>query len=138
MTKTFAIAWLAVFVVWMGGSYLVHGVLLAPGYGEMAELYRPMEESGAYMPYMLGAHAIMAGAFVWVYARGQEAREWLGQGFRFGVTIALLTTVPWYLIYYAVQPLPGMFVVKQIVYDTALVIVLGVMVAFLYRGEKRA
>jgi hypothetical protein len=50
----------------------------------------------------------------------------------------LLTVVPTYTIYYVVQPMPGIHVVKQIVFDGALLLVLGAVVAFLYRNEKRA
>lgn len=28
------------------------------------------------------AHVIMSGAFAWIYARGNEAKPWLGQGIR--------------------------------------------------------
>jgi hypothetical protein len=56
---------------------------------------------------------------------------------RFGVTIALLTVVPTYLIYYAVQPMPGILVAKQIVFDGLLLLALGLVVAFLYRDAAR-
>ena len=72
-----------------------------------------------------------------VYSRGVEAKPWLGQGIRFGVVIALLTVVPTYVIYYVVQPMPGMLVVKQIVFDGALLLVLGAVVAYLYRNQQR-
>ena len=138
MNKQFIIAWLAVFVVWMGGSYAVHGVLLAADYAGLAALYRPMEESGAFMPFILAAHVVLAGAFVAIYARGIEAKPWLGQGIRFGALVALITAVPWYTIYYAVQPLPGMMVVKQIAFGSVLCLLLGAAVAFVYRDGKQA
>ena len=90
------------------------------------------------MMWMLLAHVVLAGAFVWIYARGMEAKPWLGQGLRFGLAVALLTCVPYYLIYYSVQPLPGMLVVKQIVFDTIATMILGVAAAFVYRGQGRA
>ena len=45
-------------------------------------------------------------------------------------------TIPTYIIYYAVQPLPGAMVVKQIVFDTVAVVVLGVIVALLNRPVR--
>ncbi len=42
------------------------------------------------------------------------------------------------MIYYVVQPMPGMLAVKQIVFDTILTLVLGAIVAFLYRAQGRA
>ena len=87
---------------------------------------------------MLLAHVMMAGAFVWIYARGVEAKPWAAQGLRYGLAIALLMIVPLYLIYYVVQPMPGDTVAKQIVYETVLVLLLGMLVAFMYRhaGSK--
>ena len=138
MNKKFAIAWLAVFVVWMAGSFVVHGTLLHADYVKLPNLFRPEADSGQYFPFMILAHVIMAGAFAWIYARGVEAKPWLGQGIRFGLIIALLTVVPTYTIYYCVQPMPGMLVVKQMVFDGVLLLLLGAVAAFVYRNDKRA
>lgn len=88
--------------------------------------------------WMVIAHILMAGAFTWIYARGVESKPWLGQGLRFGFAVAMLCVVPIYMIYYVVQPLPGMLVVKQSVLDTGMTLILGAVVAFLYRGQGRA
>jgi len=133
MNKRFFLAWLAVFIAWFIGSFIVHGVLLHADYAELSNLFRKEAEAQNFLPLMLLAHVIMSGAFVWIYARGVEARPWLGQGIRYGVAIVLLTTLPLYLIYYVVQPMPGATVVKQIVFDGILVLVLGAVVAFMYR-----
>jgi hypothetical protein len=136
MDKRFLVAWIIVFVVWMVGSFLVHGALLAPGYRGVPELFRADADAQRHFPFMLLAHVIMAGALVWIYARGVEDAPWTGQGLRFGLAVALLTAVPWYLIYYAVQPMPGTIVARQIVYDTVLTLLLGLVVAYLYRGKR--
>lgn len=137
MNKKFFIAWIVVFVAWFLGSWLVHGAMLHDAYMQLGNLFRTPEEAQQYFVYMLLAHVIMAGAFVWIYARGVEAKPPVGQGLRYGLAVALLTAVPWYTIYYVVQPLPGMLVVRQIVYDGLLLLVLGVLVAFLYNGTAR-
>jgi hypothetical protein len=133
MNKTFLIAWAILFVLWMAGSFLVHGVLLHADYAKLPNLFRPEAEAQQYFPLMIGAHVMMAGALAWIYARGAEAKPWLGQGLRFGVAVCLLTLVPWYTIYYVVEPLPGMLVIKQIAFDGILVLILAVVVAFIYR-----
>lgn len=133
MNKTFLIAWLIVFVVWMAGSFVVHGLLLHADYEKVSQLFRPEAQAQKYFPLMILAHLIMAGAFTWIYARGVEAKPWPGQGLRYGAAVALLTVVPWYIIYYVVQPMPGMHVVKQIIFDGILMLVLGAVVAFVYR-----
>lgn len=133
MNKKFLIAWAVVFVAWMAGSFLVHGVLLHDDYAQLPNLMRTETEAQQYFPLMLLAHVIMAGAFVWIYSRGIEAKPWLSQGIRFGIAVALLGVVPIYMIYYVVQPMPGMLVVKQVIFDGILVAILGAIVAFLYR-----
>jgi len=138
MNKRFAIAWLVVFIVWMAGGFIIHGMLLHDDYGQLPNLFRTETDQQQYFPLMILAHVILAGAFCWIYARGLEAKPWLPQGLRFGLVIALLTVVPTYIIYYVVQPLPGATVVKQIVYDGIWILLLGVVVAFLYRGQQRA
>jgi hypothetical protein len=40
-----------------------------------------------------------------------------------------------YMIYYVVQPMPGDLVVKQIVFDTVLNVILGIVAAFMYRTK---
>jgi hypothetical protein len=133
MNQRFLLAWLVVFIAWFLGSFVVHGVLLRDDYKSLSNLFRPEAEAQKYFALMLLAHVLLSGAFTWIYARGVEPKPWLGQGVRYGIAIALLTTVPGYLIYYVVQPLPGMLVVKQIVFDGILMLVLGAVVAFMYR-----
>jgi hypothetical protein len=134
MNKRFWLAWLVVFIAWFIGSFIVHGVLLHADYAQLANLFRKESEAQNFLPLMILAHLIMSGAFVWIYARGVEPRPWLGQGIRYGVAIVLLTTLPLYLIYYVVQPMPGATVVKQIVLDGILVLILGAIAAFMYRN----
>ncbi|MFZ2509213.1 MAG: hypothetical protein WAW79_12160 [Steroidobacteraceae bacterium] len=138
MNKQFFIAWLVMFIVYMAGGFLVHGLLLQQEYLGLPNLFRSEEESMPFFHWMIIAHVLMAGAFTWIYARGVENRPWLGQGLRFGLAVALLCVIPIYMIYYVVQPMPGMLAVKQIVFDTILTLVLGAIVAFLYRAQGRA
>jgi hypothetical protein len=133
MNRRLLIAWLVVFIAWMAGSFVVHGVFLGADYTKLPNLFRQPPEAQKYFPLMILAHVIMSGAFVWIYARGAEPKPWLGQGVRFGIAVALLTAVPWYLIYYVVQPMPLETVVKQIAADGLLVVLLGVIAACVLR-----
>jgi hypothetical protein len=133
MNKKFVIAWIVLFVAWLLGSFVVHGVLLRSDYLQLSNLFRPESEAQRYFPLMILAHVILAGAFVWIYARGIESRPWIAQGVRFGIAVALLTIVPSYLIYFVVQPMPAGVVIKQIVFDGVLLLILGTIVAWLYR-----
>jgi len=136
MKRKFVIAWIVIFVAWFLGSFVVHGVLLSADYTRLGGLFRAPADSQQYFPLMILAHLMLAGAFAWIYARGVEPKPWLGQGVRFGIAVAFLTTVPTYLIYFVVQPMPGQTVVKQIVFDSALMVILGVIAGWLYRDGK--
>lgn len=138
MNKKFIIAWIVVFIVWMAGSFVVHGVLLHEDYVKLSNLFRTEADAQKYFPLMILAHVILAGALVWIYSRGIEAAPWLSQGLRFGLAIALLTIVPTYIIYYVVQPMPSSVVVKQIVFDGVLMLILGAVTAFIYRQPQPA
>lgn len=135
MNKKFLVAWLLVFVLYMAGGMLVHGVILGDDYMATG-LMRTEAEAQELMHWMILAHVLMAGAFTWIYVRGVEKKPWLGQGLRYGLAVAVLF-VPIYMIYYVVQPTPGALAAKQVVLDTILTLVLGAVVAFLYRGQGR-
>ena len=141
MDKRFVLAWVVVFVLWMLGSFVVHGVLLHTDYANLAHLFRSPGDSQKYFGYMLLAHVLLAGAFVWIYRQGVADKPFLGQGLRYGIAVAFLTAIPTYLIYYAVQPMGRRLVAKQIVLDSIVTVVLGVVVAWLHRdaaGRKSA
>jgi hypothetical protein len=138
MNRKFIVAWIVLFVAWFFGSFVVHGVLLHSDYLQIAGLFRTEADEQQHFPLMIVAHVIMSGAFVWIYTRGVEAKPWVSQGVRFGVAVALLTIVPTYLIYYVIQPMPGVLVVKQIVFDGILMVILGAVAAWLYRDKAAA
>ena len=118
-------------------GFLVHGVLLHGDYAGLPNLLRPQEEAQYYFGWMLLAHALMGFGITWIYLKGREAgKPFLGQGLRFGAALAVLMTIPIYLIYYAVQPWPGAVVVKQITYDVIGMLIMGVVVAAINQAPK--
>jgi hypothetical protein len=131
--KTFVIAWIVAFVVWMFGSFVVHGVLLAGDYRALPAMFRTEADGAAHMPFLLIAHVIASGALAWIYGRGVQARPWLGQGVRFGLAVACLLPIYMYLVYFAVQPMPPALVVRQVIFDSTVVVLVGVAIAFVHR-----
>jgi len=133
MNKNFLVSWAVVFVVWMAGSFLVHGLWLSETYAAMTNMSRPEEEQMGLFHFMLIAHILMAGAFVWIYQRGKENKAWIQQGLRFGIAVAIFAPIPRYMIYYTVQQTPGTLAVQQIIGDSVLVVIVALVVAFLNR-----
>ena len=131
MNKKFIISVIVVFVLSMGIGFLVHGLILAPSYAALTGIMRTPADAEGYFLYMLLAHVFIAFAFVWIYNKGKEDKPFLSQGICYGMAIATITAIPVYLIYYAVQPMPGILVVKQIVFDSISYVVLGIVVAWI-------
>ena len=133
MGRKFYISVGVMFVLSMALGFLVHGALLAPEYAKLTNLFRQGADAESHFSAMLLAHVFIAIGFTWIYVRGKEDKPFLGQGLRYGAAVAVLTTIPTYLIYLAVQPMPEALVVKQIVFDTIAMLVMGVVVAWVNR-----
>jgi hypothetical protein len=133
MDRKFAISVAVLFVLFWALSFVVHGVLLNADYAQLPNLMRPMSEFARLWPFMAVAFLSMALAFTWIYTKGRENKPWLAQGIRFGIAAALLATVPMYLIYYVVMPFPLGLAIKQILFDSIVMLIAGAVVAWLNR-----
>lgn len=137
MNTRFVVSVVVIFVLSMLFGFAVHGTVLAPDYTRLATMgvFRTPTDAESLMPYMIAAYIVFAVGFTWIYRRGREDRPWPGQGVRFGLAIAVLSTIPTYLIYYVVTPLPSDLVAKQVVLDSIVMVVLGLAVAFVNRDR---
>jgi len=137
LDKKFWIAGIAGFLVSLIGGFVAHGVLLQPDYAQLPNLMRTEADAMNHFPFMLLSHAIKGFAFAWIYRQGiSSGAAWLTQGVRFGIAVAFLMAIPLYLVYYAVQPMPGMLVVKQIIFDSISTVLMGIVVAFISKTSN--
>jgi len=137
MRWRFAISVALIFVMLFLLGWLVHDGLLRADYERIRPLLRPMDETRARILYVFLAQLCSAAAMVWIYRQGKDDRPWLGQGIRYGIAVAVLTTIPVNLVQYAVMPLPLDFVLKRMCYDVAAVVLMGIVVAFINRGAVK-
>lgn len=135
MTKLI-IAGVVGFVISMVAGMVFHGGVLHNDYAQIPNLMRTDQDAMGYLPFMIASHLIKGFAFAWVYQQGVSAGSWLGQGVRYGVAMAFLIAVPLYLVYYAVQPMPGMLVAKQIVFDSISMMLMAIAVAFILKRNQ--
>ena len=118
-------------------GFIVHGVLLAPDYAALGEMFRGADDGRHHAHWLILAHVLTGYAMTWIYARGfPDSHPSATQGLRFGLAMALFSTVPGYLVYYAVQPLPGALVAKQVVLGTIATVLLGLLAAWLQPRRK--
>jgi hypothetical protein len=80
---------------------------------------------------MLLAHVFIAVGFTWVYLRGREDKPFVAGKACVSAPPWPCSTIPVYLIYLAVQPMPEALVIKQIAFDTAGMLAMGVVVAWI-------
>ena len=116
-------------------GFIVHGWLLASDYLALGPLFRTPEQQQGMFGFMLAAHVLIGIGFTWIYRHGREAKPFLRQGVRFGLAVAVLAVIPTYLIYYAVQPMPGNVVAKQIVFDTIAMVLMGIVCAWINQDK---
>jgi hypothetical protein len=123
-------------------GYVIHGVLLAPDYAALSSLgpiMRTPADSAHYMQWMVLADAAIGFGFTWIYRQGfTPDKSALGQGLRCGVAVALVSTIPMFLIYYAVEPLPWALVQKQLIFSFGQMLLLGILAAMLNPAPKSA
>ena len=131
--KRMGLTIIVVFVVFTALSYVIHGVLLQPLYQQTPQLLRTGQDANQHMLFMLLGFLVFSVAFVWIYARGLEAKPWLGQGLRYGLAMWLVASVSRYLIYFAIQPWSGTVVALQIGLELIMMLLVGLTTAALYR-----
>ena len=135
MNKKFVVSSLVMAFAALMAGFVVHAVVLHADYLRLPALFRSESDSQGYFGYMLFAHLLIGIGLTWIYRMGHEAGKGVVvQGLRFGAAIAVVSTVPMYLIYYAVQRLPSDLVAQQIVYDTICMLLLGMLVAWLNKS----
>ena len=132
MNRKCIISAVVMFVMSWALSFVVHGLLLAADYADTPGM-RPPAQAQQIIGYLILAQAIFGAAFAWVYYQGKEDKPWLMQGIRFGLAIAALTVIPTYLIYHVVTPIAARLVIKQIVFDTIRLVLMGVVLAWINR-----
>ena len=132
MNTKFIVSCLVMAVASLMVGFLVHGLALQNDYARLPGLYRTEAAQQGQFVYMLLAHLLIGIGLTWIYRRGHEAgKSVLSQGARFGAAIAVVSIIPGFLIYFAVQPLPSDLVAQQIVFGSIGLVLLGVIVAWL-------
>lgn len=130
--KSLLITILVAFVIVWLTDFLIHGVWLNATYVETKELWRPEAEMLAKMPFMLLGQFLVATSFTLIFAACVAEKRCLSCSLKFSTCIGVMTGGA-QIIMYAVQPYPGLLVVKWCVAYLAQALVLGAIVHFVYK-----
>jgi hypothetical protein len=137
MKKT-VIAVVAGYVLQMGGSYLLHSVILMKSYTDTSALWRPEDAMNHRMWEMLVAQFIFVLGAVLIYQRGAEKKGAVGQGIRFGILLAMVSTIPASLIEYVTVPVPHTIAFHWIIGEGVQCILLGILTALICQPKDSA
>ena len=133
-------AMVAAFVILFVAGFVVHGVLLGNTYRQMRDAgfsFRPEDAMRHRVWWIWVSDALYSMLFVWVYARGKEAKAWAGQGIRYGVLMTLLTVVPSALNDYVVYSLPHTLVLHWMIAGLVTLMLMGLAVAAILKEPSR-
>ncbi len=133
MDKRFVVCGLVVALTSLLLGLLVHGVLLRADYAALvASGFVRGDDARAHLPYVFAAHALSGFGLTWLYRqispRGERS---LTRGLRFGAGMVLAAVLPGALALYSLQPWPAALVHKQMLYGSAAMLVLGLLLGYL-------
>jgi len=107
-TKRWLLASVAVFVVLAALEFLIHGVLLSDLYRQTASVWRSEAEMQKMMWIFWVGMLVFAPFFSLIYAKGYEkGKPGLGQGFRYGLYVAVMLSVMHSFGWYVILPIPS-------------------------------
>jgi hypothetical protein len=131
------VAVLAVFLAYLGTDFLIHEVWLKPDYRATASLWRTEADMQSHFVWLLLAHLLWAAMFVALWARGFAAHNCLLCASIYGLFMGMLCESRT-LIWYVVQPLPGILAAKWFVVGAAQGVFLGLITFFAYKPKPEA
>lgn len=137
MKKT-AMAVVAGFVLQMGGSYLLHSVILMNSYMDTSALWRTEDAMGHRMWIMMVAQFLFVLGAVLIYQRGVERKGAVGQGIRYGILLAMVSIVPASLIEYVTVPVPHTIAFHWVLGEGVQCVLLGILIAFICQPKDSA
>jgi hypothetical protein len=136
MNKRFWMAFAACYVVGQGLGFLINGVILADTYKSLSSVWRPEAEMQAKMWIFFLTSLVAIFLFCFIFTKGYENKG-IGEGVRYGALMGVLLSVPYAFDSYVVYPITGNLSVMWLVTGLAYWIVLGALLAAIYRPDGK-
>jgi hypothetical protein len=86
-----ALAAVVATIVDMVYGFAVYGTLLAHEFGRYPEVFRPMDEINAKIPFMIGGTLVAMFALSYIYAKGYDGGSGIQEGLRFGALVGFFS-----------------------------------------------
>ena len=132
--KSLLITIVAAFVTVAATDFLIHAVWLGQTYKDTADLGLWRKESAleAMRPLMMLAEFLVAAAFTLIFAACVAEKRCISCSLKYAACMGIFAGAG-NIMMYAVEPLPGLLVVKWVLAGIAQAVVLGVVVHKVYK-----
>jgi hypothetical protein len=134
--KKLWLAALAVYVVYLGTMFLIHGVILGGYYmkPDLVNIWRPEAEMSAHSWLRFLTMAVFAYFFTFIFAKGHE-KKGLMEGIRFGIYIGLFTYFVSSFEQFIIFPIPHAVAWYWTLAGLVQCVLMGVTAALIYRPK---
>lgn len=133
-----ALAAIAAWVLYLGVSFVVHGVLLKDTYMQYVGVMRPEAQANAILPIGFCFALVGFFAFAYAYARGYEGGNGVQEGLRFGVLVGILLCAFGSIWDYMMWPISAGLLTAWLVDFIVEFAMYGMVVGLIYRPAAPA
>jgi hypothetical protein len=133
--KRFALACVAVYVVYQALSFIINMYVLGDTYQALSHVWRPEAEMMSKMWIMLVTNAIWSVMFCYIFVRGREGRG-LFEGLRYGAMIGIFFSLTQSYELYVVLPIPYELALSWFLSGMAFSMGAGMIVAAIYKPAE--
>jgi hypothetical protein len=133
--KKFFITFVVVYISGFILSFIIHGLILGSTYEQLSHIWRPDMDRLMWVQYITAI--FLSFFFIYIFAKGQEGRGVM-EGVRYGLVIWAFYSIPSVYGQYMVYPLPYSLVWKWLLADLVIFVILGIIVALLYKSAESA
>ena len=128
--KKFLIAFVVIYIAGLVISIIIHGLILASTYEQLSHIWRPDMDRLMWVQWVTAL--FLSFFFVYIFAKGYEGKG-IMEGVRYGLVIWAFLSIPSYYGQYVMYPLPYSLVWKWLISDLVMLVILGIIVAVLYK-----
>jgi len=128
-----ALAAVAAWVLYLGISFVVHGILLKDIYMQYTGVMRPEAEASSILPIGFAFALVGFLAFAYAYAKGYEGGRGLQEGLRFGVLVGILLCCFGSIWEYMVWPVGTRLLAAWLIDHIVEFAIYGMVVGLIYK-----
>jgi tryptophan-rich sensory protein len=130
--KRYIGASITVFVSFQVLDFIIHGIILAPTYEALKDVWRQDMMSKMWIMYITSL--VLSFLFAYVFTKGYEGKG-IAEGIRYGIIIGLLMNVVGMFNQYVVYPIPFSLALKWFIFGTIEFVACGIVASLIYKPK---